>query len=173
MKGIAKEEYDTITAFLFSLGFFSEIFLIILVIALIHRQSIDLIIYLLFLWINGHTNRWLKDLIQQRRPTNPVKFLASEHFDKKKVAFGMPSGHSQNVFFSVTYLFLFFGSMNRWIYLALFIALLMLIERWCFHNHTVAQLVMGATIGSGIAWIAYEVKKYWSYYSSSLIFGAK
>jgi len=160
MKGIAQEEYDTITAFLFSLGFFSEIFLIILVIALIHRQSIDLIFYLLFLWINGHTNRWLKDLIQQRRPTNPVKFLASEHFDKKKVAFGMPSGHSQNVFFSVTYLFLFFGSVNRWIYLALFIALLMLIERWYFHNHTVAQLIIGATIGSGVAWIAYEVKTY-------------
>lgn len=173
MKGIAQEGYDTVTAFLFSLGFFSEIFMIILTIALIHRQSVDLIFYLLFLWINGHFNRWLKDLIQQRRPPNPIKFLASEHFSKKKVIFGMPSGHSQSVFFSITYLFLFFHSMNAWIYLALFIAALMLFERWYFHNHTVSQLCVGAAVGALSAYVAYEIKNYSSAYSSSLILGAK
>ena len=171
--GIAQEGYDTVTAFLFSLGFFSEIFMIILTIALLHKQSIDLIFYLLFLWINGHFNRWLKDFIQQRRPPNPIKFLASEHFSKKKVAFGMPSGHSQSVFFSITYLFLFFHSINVWIYLALIIAVLMLFERWYFHNHTLSQLGVGAAVGALAAYVAYEIKSYLLPYSSSLILGAK
>lgn len=157
MKGILKEEVDTITDFLFSLGFFSELFVMIIVLALIYKNTNNTLFYLIFIFLNGYINRFLKAIIKQDRPSNPIKFLNSEHFTKGH-AYGMPSGHSQNVFFSITYLYLTVKQWYPWTLVALVIGLLMLFERWYFHNHTIAQLLAGAAVGSTLAYMTVTLR---------------
>jgi membrane-associated phospholipid phosphatase len=156
---IIKEEIDTIGDFLFSLGFFSEVFLLLIVVSLIYKNTYDLIFYIVFLFISGYFNRFLKAIIKQKRPSDPIKFLHSEHFDLSKPSYGMPSGHSQNVFLSITYLYLTSKNIYPFIYVALFIGFLMIFERWYFHNHTIAQLIVGAGIGSVIGYIAVTIRE--------------
>jgi membrane-associated phospholipid phosphatase len=157
MGGIVKEEIDTITDLFFALGFFSEIIIMAIVICLIYKNTTNLIFYIIFVFINGYLNRFLKAIIKQERPSNPIKFLNSEHFTKNH-AYGMPSGHSQNVFFSITYLFLILKQFYPWVFILLIIAFAMLIERWYFHNHTIQQLIVGAITGSIFAYITVLIK---------------
>jgi hypothetical protein len=46
------------------------------------------------------------------------------------------------------------------VFLGLFVGALMFYERWVFHNHTLAQLVAGAVLGSAIAYTTVYVKDY-------------
>ena len=146
----------TFISFLYAIGFFSEILLIIIVSILIHSHSFVFIVYLVAVVINGFLNRFLKKWIKGLRPKDPIKFLESEEFKNKK-NYGMPSGHSQNVFFSIVYLILTvyknIESYLPWIFGCIFIGLLTLWERWIFHNHTLSQLFVGALLGSFIAYL--------------------
>lgn len=146
----------TFISFLYAIGFFSEIILIIIVSVIIHSHFTDFIVYLVAVVINGFINRILKRIIKGIRPKNPIKFLDSEKFNNKK-AYGMPSGHSQSVFFSIVYLILtIYENINLylpWILTCILIGILTLWERWIFHNHTVSQLLVGAIIGSLFAYL--------------------
>jgi len=146
---------QTFISFLYAIGFFSEIILIIIVSVLIHSYLTDFIVYLVAIVINGFLNRFLKKMIKGIRPNNPIKFLDSEEFKNKK-AYGMPSGHSQNVFFSIVYLILtIYENISLylpWIFICILIGILTLWERWIFHNHTISQLIVGAIIGSLFAY---------------------
>jgi membrane-associated phospholipid phosphatase len=70
----------------------------------------------------------------------------------------MPSGHSQNVFYSITYLFLTAKDGIYWLQLGLVIATLMVYERWTFHNHTLIQLFVGALFGIMLGWSVVTVR---------------
>lgn len=150
--------FSKLNDFFLAVGFFSEIIILILVIVLLNNNYFDLFVYIIGFNLNAIINNFLKSYIHQKRPENPVKFLNSEHFDKHKIVYGMPSGHSQNVFYSIVYLYLCTTHNIPWILLSLFIGTLMLIERWLFHNHTILQLLMGAILGSLIAFIIVYTK---------------
>jgi|LauGreStaDraftv2_3_1035109.scaffolds.fasta_scaffold00133_6 membrane-associated phospholipid phosphatase len=158
--GIDKEIYSEFSKFFYAVGFFSELIMIILVCALLFNQHFDLIFYVIGININGLINRTLKPLLKGRRPNDPVKFLDSEKFVRNSNAYGMPSGHSQSVFFSIVYLYLCTKQYVPWVILGLCIGALMFYERWVFHNHTVAQLVVGAALGCGVAYITVYAKDY-------------
>jgi membrane-associated phospholipid phosphatase len=149
--------------FLYALGFFSEIILIIIVSILIHSNDLYFIVYLVAIVINGFFNRFLKRIIKETRPKNPIKFLDMEEFKNKKM-YGMPSGHSQNVFFSIVYLILtVYENINvylPWIYVCMLIGVLTIWERWIFHNHTLFQLLVGAVIGSIFAYMVVYIRDY-------------
>ena len=82
----------------------------------------------------------------------------------------MPSGHSQNVFYSITYLYLIAKDGIYWLQLGLILAALMVYERWTFHNHTLLQLFGGAITGIILGLIVFSIR---NKIYSSLILGAK
>ena len=137
--------------FSLALGFFCEFLFLLLVPILVGQiKWIYVLFYLVFFVCNSFLNLFLKNIIKQDRPDDPKKFIYSEHFSKKKNIqfYGMPSGHSQSVFFSITYLFFTLCSLNLYLVMfCVFVARMMIIERYLFHNHTLYQLLAGAIVG--------------------------
>ena len=66
----------------------------------------------------------------------------------------MPSGHSQHVFLSTTYIYLVLRNINLTLFYFLF-SLLTLVQRVRYRNHTIKQVIVGGSIGAFIAYIAY------------------
>jgi membrane-associated phospholipid phosphatase len=123
-------------------------------------QNYYLIVFFLGALISSIVNRLLKDTWKGKRPDHPIKFLASEHFVKKGAPYGMPSGHTQFLFFCIAYLFLACTSCSKWVYLSFVIALVAVYERYVFHNHTMTQLVVGSVLGLVLGIAAYEMGVY-------------
>ena len=144
--------------FLYALGYFSEFIMVIFVCWIIHTNSKNLLFYIIGINISWIINRLLKPLIKDKRPSDPIKFLNSEHFVKNNTTYGMPSGHSQNVFFSLAYLYLTTKQLYPWTFVGLIIGILTIFERWYFHNHTIHQLIVGAILGSVLAYLIIFVK---------------
>jgi len=145
--------------FFYAVGFFSEIIMFALVIGLIYTNYLDTILFIVVFFLNILLNRFLKSTIKDPRPEDVKKFLYSEYISKKHVAYGMPSGHSQNVFYSIVYLYL--SNPNyQWLYLTMTIGILTLYERWKFHNHTINQLIVGMILGSSIAYLVVHFREY-------------
>jgi membrane-associated phospholipid phosphatase len=146
------------TDFIFGIGYFSEIIMAFVVIIALHTNRLNTIVYMFFFLLSGYVNTLLKSFFQQSRPQKPIKFLYSEHFSRINADYGMPSGHSQNVFYSITYLFLTAKDGIYWLQLGLVIATLMVYERWTFHNHTLIQLFVGALFGIMLGWSVVTVR---------------
>jgi membrane-associated phospholipid phosphatase len=143
--------------FFYAIGFFSEFIALFLVLIVLFNRRIDLLVYFIGLFINVIINVCLKRVFKSLRPNDPIKFLNEESFKGKK--YGMPSGHSQNVFYSIAYIYL--GTNYHYIYwciIGFVLAVLMMYERWSFHNHTLAQLVVGAIVGITVAYYTLWIK---------------
>lgn len=97
----------------------------------------------------------LKILIKEPRPSNPVEYIEDDIY-KGAILYGMPSGHAQISFFSITYLYL---TKRPFIIIALsfFIGCLTLYQRWKFRRHTVEQLAVGTFTGSAFSYFIYWV----------------
>jgi membrane-associated phospholipid phosphatase len=151
---------------LYAIGYFSELLVAIIVCSMIYNDPIDLSVFIVILAISGITNEYLKTIIKQNRPYNSMKFLNTEHFTKK--VYGMPSGHSQNVVFSILYLLWTTHNFVPWTAMCTVIGILMFIERWLFHNHTAFQLIIGGIIGAAMAYVVVglrdALKKYLGIY---------
>lgn len=146
-------------SFMYSIGYFAEFFSICMVTFLLWSRWCDLWIYGLGLLANRLVNMVFKHVVDNPRPQNPVKFLESEHFTKGRNVNGMPSGHTQNVFFAMTYLFFVYGHAQSWILAASLIALLTIVERYLFHNHTIPQLLVGSMVGIGMGFLFVHLRK--------------
>jgi len=153
-KNIFKKFYE----FVFAVGFFSEIIMFFMVVVLLFKSKIDLFVFIIGFNLSAFFNGFLKNLFKEPRPNHPLKFLDSEKFKSNKIVYGMPSGHSQNVFFSVVYLYLCTHHLLPWPLIGIFIGILMFVERWVFHNHTELQLIVGALVGSLFAYIVVFIK---------------
>ncbi len=120
--------------------------------------------YINFLIINEFINRILKSSFREPRPKNTIVFndYIFNSFDKYTGSqiYGMPSGHAQSIFYSISFLYLTTKSPILLI-ISLFIAALTLYQRWKYRNHTVAQLVMGSIVGTLFGSIVYYfINKY-------------
>jgi membrane-associated phospholipid phosphatase len=156
--------------FIFGIGYFSEIIIALVVIYALNKNLLDISIFIFFFFLSGYSNTLFKSFIKQPRPDEPKKFLYSEHFSRVNKVYGMPSGHSQNVFYSITYLYLIAKDGMYWLQLGLVLATLMVYERWTFHNHTLLQLFAGAITGIILGLVVYSIR---NKVYSSLILGAK
>jgi len=146
--------------FLYGIGFFGEIIQLLMVSSLLSGERSLLIVFILGFILNASINGVLKKWFHQKRPSNPIKFLYSEQFSKK--SYGMPSGHSQSVFYSIAFLFLARPA-DGWLLLSLLIGIITVYERWHFHNHTVQQLLAGVLFGSCIgALVFYGYKRFFN-----------
>ena len=135
----------------YAIGYFGDSIAFLLVNLFLLNQPIFFIFYIIFAYLNILLNEFLTNKIKQKNPKNPIKFLESDTFPKNR--FGMPSIHSQNMFFSITYSFL----VTKKILLLLLIGCIVIYERYVFRDHTMKQLIYGALLGSFIGYISYSI----------------
>ena len=152
---------DKYTNFLYGIGFFSEIILPIMVLYLLYSKWFSISIFFIGYLFNTLLNIFLKGFIRDRRPLKPIAFLADETFTTSGAQYyGMPSGHSQNVFYCIAYLYSSIPKQIDWVLLSFIIGLLTIWERYIFHNHTIRQLVVGAILGFLIGGLSFSIGKY-------------
>lgn len=152
------ELFYKITNLLYAVGYFSEIIMVIFVSSIIYKNTRNLLFYIVGINISWIINRLLKNLIKEKRPNNQTKFLNSERVIENSNMYGMPSGHSQNVFFSLCYLYLSTKQFYPLSLIGLIIGILTIFERWYFHNHTICQLIVGAVLGCLFAYLIVLVR---------------
>jgi hypothetical protein len=70
-----KKESRKIMDFIFALGYFSEIIMILIVIYLLHSNLFYTFYYLFFVLLSGYLNTIFKSIIKEDRPDNYKKFL--------------------------------------------------------------------------------------------------
>lgn len=100
-------------------------------------------------FINLYLNIFLKNVIREPRPENPVPFI-----EPPNKSFGMPSTHSQTTFFSTAFLYL----VKRDVFATIVSASLSIItiyQRVKYRRHTEKQVGAGLIVGCIFAWIVY------------------
>jgi membrane-associated phospholipid phosphatase len=143
---------------IYGIGYFSEYIMIAIVFYVLYKQWTKLFIFTVGIYVNTMINMTLKQIIKDPRPKNPIKFLNSDRFDNNITIYGMPSGHSQNVFFSLFYLYLTTHKIIPWTLVGICIAILTFFERLYFNNHSIPQLLVGSILGSIIAYLFSLIK---------------
>ena len=152
---------DKYIDFLYGIGFFSEFIMPLIVLYLLYGQWFSISIFLFGYLCNSLCNIVLKGFIHDRRPLKPIAFLADETITKSGAKYyGMPSGHSQNVFYCIAYLYSSLPKQIDWVLLSFIIGLLTIWERYIFHNHTIRQLIIGAILGFLIGGLSFSIGKY-------------
>jgi len=152
--GVVNNLFYKYINFFLSIGYFGEFVAFFITLALIYKNHIYSIIYIIVFLLNASINQYLKAYIKEDRPKKPVKFLDSDNFSQH--SFGMPSGHSQNTFFSIMYAYLVTRRFIPWILFLLVVGIITIYERYKYRNHTISQLFTGAILGSTIAYLTYS-----------------
>lgn len=157
---VLTEAGKTIIQSLYAIGYFSEIIIIVISILLLRTNIYSVLFYIIGIIFSLFVNQTLKRLIKELRPSGPVKFLNSDKFDNKATIYGMPSGHSQHLFFSTMYLYLTISNFYPWVLVTCsIIGILTMIERYYFRNHTIRQLVVGAVVGVVVAYVVWFARE--------------
>jgi membrane-associated phospholipid phosphatase len=141
------------------LGYFGPIILGILSLFLLYSTKTYLVFYVVGFILNIVVNNILKQLIKQPRPKGDLDIFdpsKKHNYSHNPVQiYGMPSGHSQMVLFSTTYIYLVFKNIP----ITLFYVLLTLntvVQRIRYRNHTVMQVIVGSFVGALVAYVAYK-----------------
>jgi len=124
-------------------------------------QKYYLIGYIIFAYVNIFTNKWLKLHYKEPRPSEkeesgiPIKMADPDIFGMPTAdMYGFPSGHAQQIVFSVFYLY-FVQRSKLLLLCGLFLTALIVYQRWKFKRHSITQLAMGSLIGLLMGFIGY------------------
>lgn len=135
-----------------TIGFFGPHILLCIGIILLWKQSKYFYGYLLFYVINTFINKLLKMVIREPRPKDGKNIMGFEKNVYEGIEeYGMPSGHAQSCFYSMSYLYLVKEN-PIWLIVNLFIASLTIYQRWSYNRHTAQQLLVGSMVGIFIGW---------------------
>jgi len=143
-------------------GFHGPILLSVITILNLLNQKKFLISYLVFFVVNHYINKILKTVIREPRPSNSIQINDMDNNEGSK--YGMPSRHTQSIFYSLTFLYLVKSDVYLLI-AGLFIASIAIYQRWTYRRHTLEQLIAGSLIGTFFA--------YFAYYMTNLYLSAK
>ena len=139
------------------IGWQSFIILFIVSVVLLRNRPRLLYYYLLGLPFNFMVNYLLKGMIQDPRPSNDTELIQIALHNGKRIGpdvYGMPSGHTQNAFYSIAFIHFTFN--NNWLTLgALSLGLLTMYQRVKYNNHTIYQVVAGAIVGSLVGYMSH------------------
>lgn len=138
---------------------------------LLLRNKNNYFVFYLFGYVfNILLNQVLKIWLKQPRPSVDTKTFDLALKQMKKVnsytnlisydaVLGMPSGHSQGVFYSTAYVFLVLTQQNpisnSILFFYLSVLLLTIVQRVYYRFHTVAQIIAGGIIGLIYAYIIF------------------
>lgn len=135
-----------------TIGFYGPVILAVITSLSLIKQQPYLLSFLVGLFFNSQFNTILKSIIKEPRPSNITKHEGAQ-------LYGMPSGHAQSVFFSLTFLYLV--KTSYWILLSmLFFAALTIYQRLNSKEHTSKQLLVGAFVGFVFANAWFKLSKY-------------
>jgi membrane-associated phospholipid phosphatase len=118
-------------------------------------------------FLNYYLNGFIKLMIKQPRPTNPVHYIDDDLITGTQT-YGMPSGHAQITTYALVFLYLINKTQNKsqnktWLLLSVFVYGLTIYQRWSFRRHTLEQLAIGTIIGASFAQITYwTIKNIWN-----------
>ena len=148
-------------------GYYGPIILFLSTILLLRDKIKWLIIYVLGSALNSFINHIIKGIIKQPRPSNNVHHFDlfsledkySKHSEMGLQQYGMPSGHAQNVFFSLA--FIHYALNNSWITgTYLIVAIITISQRVIYLNHTEEQVFAGAIIGLLLGYLCFIYGNY-------------
>lgn len=115
--------------------------------------------YLVFTGINSIMNIVLKTTFQETRPPGGIPLYDGEEEKyKNENKYGMPSGHTQSVFFALTYLYLVKHSIYSFL-LELCVAMITCYQRWKYRRHTISQIIVGSLIGILFGGLSFSLTK--------------
>ena len=128
---------------------------------LLLHQPASLVVYLLGIAVNALINFNLKGLIQHNRPAHEIPLFEFGIRDGKRYSsdkYGMPSGHSQSVGFSLAYIaFTLVHPVITWTYAIL--SVITLTQRYVYRNHTIPQIGVGFLLGLVLGYTFFRVSK--------------
>lgn len=114
-------------------------------------------------FVNNSINHSFKQYFHEQRPsplyTHITLFgeeqkMPVQELENRK--YGMPSGHSQQVWFFVTFMYL--ALKNMWVNILFFlIACITSVQRVVYKNHSTKQVIMGAIFGIVVAYFYHHV----------------
>jgi membrane-associated phospholipid phosphatase len=130
------------------------ILLLLSIILLAGRFNAFLLGYIIFSFLNIQLNDILKMHFKQSRPSGQIyNSIDNDKFTGSHI-FGMPSGHSQTISFSIMYLYFVTKSIHIFLLMG-FIWGLTVLQRHKYKKHSIEQLVVGSIVGGSFAYIAY------------------
>jgi membrane-associated phospholipid phosphatase len=141
--------------------------------SLFHR-NIYMFVFLFGSLVNPLLNMFLKQIFREPRPTNPILFIDSNDLIGNNY-YGLPSGHAQSVFFSLTFYYKVLQPYSNYnhsfiFYIMTCISILTLYQRWKYRRHTIKQLIIGAIVGSLFAWsLVFTTKTYLHKYKQNFL----
>jgi membrane-associated phospholipid phosphatase len=150
---VAKLDPTAKTSVFDYIGFYAPNALSLLVAVLLLNQLKYLAVFVIFFFVNHYVNHSLKEYIRQPRPTGS-RPLVDESYDRTN--YGMPSYHSQMIWFVTVFLYLVKRNV-RWLIAFVAIAFLTMYQRWKYKAHSITQLAAGGALGTGIAFLAYSL----------------
>jgi membrane-associated phospholipid phosphatase len=126
-------------------------------------QKYYLIGYIVFAYINIFINKWLKLHYKEARPAEteehglPIKIRDPDIFGMPNAdIYGFPSGHAQQLVYSVFYLY-FVKRSTLLLIGGLFLTTLTVYQRWKFKRHSIKQLSVGSAVGLLLGYIGYFI----------------
>ena len=117
--------------------------------------------------LNVLLNLFLKGLIQQPRPLEDTKLFNLALKNGKRFIFkngmphdifGMPSGHAQSVFYTMTFVYFVFKNVKLLIPF-IFISIITLCQRVTSNMHSIPQVICGSIVGALFGYFIYTTAK--------------
>jgi membrane-associated phospholipid phosphatase len=136
------------------IGYYSSriAFIIIFTYFLYYQKFFWLWIYVLLYTINYFIVRILQKSLRDPRPRDGKQFMKDEFHNSE--AYGMPSGHTQTILFSLVYFFMVTRSVP-WLIMMCFIAVCTISQRLIYRKHTILQIIVGGILGSAYGYFTY------------------
>jgi membrane-associated phospholipid phosphatase len=141
--------------FVDNIGYLGPFLLLFASIYLLWNKSSLLTYYLIGYGLNIIINFLLKIIIKQPRPSEDLNIFNALKGSGKTIPYdkyGMPSGHSQSVFYST--LFIYFAlKEKKYALFFLLISLLTCYQRIKYDSHTFLQIICGSIIGGFMGYL--------------------
>lgn len=103
--------------------------------------------YILGLLFNTIINSFLKYLIQDPRPSNQFsKEVKNSDLILPSDKYGMPSGHAQNLGYSLGFMFIFIKN-TYFFWIFIIISIITMFQRYISQKHSILQLFIGFIFG--------------------------
>jgi len=142
------------------IGFFGPQILFLVSLVALYSQKTFLIVYVIAMGFNSLLNFAIKALVKQPRPNGDLNVFNGKRHRPRILSdiYGMPSGHSQQVFLSTVFVYLVLKN-NKLTFFYFILSLLTLTQRVNYKNHTVMQVIVGSCVGAIVAYLAYIMAK--------------